>query len=1054
MNWNISAWSIRQPIPSILLFLILTISGVICYFNLGIDENPNIDMPTIMVTVAENGAAPSELETQVARRIEDTVAGIGNIKHISSTLNEGVAQIRIEFELGTNTDRALNDVRDAVTRIRSQLPSAIEEPTIQRLDFVGGPFATYTVSSKTISVKDLSWLIDNEISRKLLTVKGVGQVQRAGGVDREINIDLDPAKLEALGVTADLVNTQVRIMNANMPGGRGSVGTQEQSIRTLGSANSVETLKDTRIALQNGTWASLDSLGTISDGIAEPRQQAMMDGKPAVAFSVIRSTGSNMADVGKNVDEALETLQKDLPEVEITKVRSNLHYVMESYHATIDSLLLGAALAIAVIWLFLRDWRASGIAALAMPLSMIPTFAVMSILGFTLNNMSLLGLALVIGILVDDAIVEIENIVRHMQMGKKPLEAALEAADEIGLAVVATTMSIIVVFLPVAFMGGIPGQFFKQFGITVAVAVFFSLLVARLITPMMSAFWLKGAPAEPPKGKVQKFFDKLLAWSLEHRGKTVAIAGVIFVASVAMLAMLPTSLVNSADRGESLLAIELPPGATLETTADVSLRATKMLLAHPEVEHVFASVGTPSSTGVRSSGSAGSINKANLYVILKERYERKLSQQQFEDLVRPEIASIPGIRANISATMGLGGKVQILLVGHDAAQLKTTTEKLTREMRTVSGISDVTSSSALRKPEIQVIPDFAKASDHGISVQQIARTATMATVGDVDFNLAKFDLPDRQINIRVQIDPHHRKDINSIGNLKVSSFKGQMIPLSEVAEVRFGSGPAQIDRYDRDRQVTISATLNSGTTLGQALKEIHKLPTFQNLPASIRESVSGDVEIQKDVFSGFGMAIAAAVVLIYAVLVLLFNDFLHPLTIMMSLPMAIGGAAMGLIVARQSVGLYALIGIVMLMGLVTKNAILLVEYVLMSMHRGTPRHEAILEATEARMRPILMTTVAMIAGMVPIALGIGAGSEVRSPMAVAVVGGLITSTFLTLIVVPVVFTYVDDWKIKIKNFRKRPNASLETHGAHADAPETDADLRKSDAKTGRLSVKH
>jgi hydrophobe/amphiphile efflux-1 (HAE1) family protein len=1024
MNWNVSAWSIRQPIPSILLFLILSISGIICYFNLGIDENPNIDMPTVIVTVSENGAAPSELETQVARRIEDAVSGIGNIKHISSTLNEGVSQTRIEFELGTNTDRAVNDVRDAVTRIRTQLPAAIQEPQIQRLDFVGGPFATYTVSSKTLSVKDLSWLIDNDISRALLAVKGVGQVQRAGGVDREINIDLNPAKLEALGVTADIVNTQVRIMNANMPGGRGSVGSQEQSIRTLGSAASVDDLRNTRIALQNGSWAALDSLGKVTDGVAEPRQVAMLDGRPAVAFSIVRSTGSNMAEVGENVDKALKELKKTLPaDVEITRIRSNLSYVMDSYHATIDSLLLGAALAIAVIWLFLRDWRASTIAALAMPLSMIPTFAVMKLLGFTLNNMSLLGLALVIGILVDDAIVEIENIVRHIQMGKKPLEAALEAADEIGLAVVATTMTIIVVFLPVAFMGGIPGQFFKQFGVTVAVAVFFSLLVARLITPMMSAFWLKGAVEDPPKGKVQHFFERLLGWALEHRGKTLAIAGSIFIISVAMLASLPTSLVNSADRGESLVAIELPPGATLQTTTDASKRVTKILLSHSEVEHVFASVGTPSNTGVKSSGTAGTVNKSNLYVILKERSHRKISQQQFEDMVRKEIATIPGIRANISATMGLGGKVQILLVGRDAAQLKKTSEQMAIEMRSVEGISDVTSSSALKRPEIQVIPDFAKASDHGVSVQQIARTATMATVGDVDFNLAKFDLADRQINIRVQIDPKLRENIENIGNLKVSSFRGQMIPLKEVAEVRFGSGPAQIDRYDRDRQVTISATLNTGTTLGEALKKIHDLPTFKNLPASVRESVSGDVEIQRDVFSGFGMAIAAAVILIYAVLVLLFNDFLHPLTIMMSLPMAVGGAALGLIIGHQSVGLYALIGIVMLMGLVTKNAILLVEYCLMAMHKGVPRHEALMGAAEARMRPILMTTVAMIAGMIPIALGLGAGSEVRAPMAIAVVGGLITSTFLTLIVVPVVFTYVDDWKVKLAKRASKANSN-------------------------------
>jgi hydrophobic/amphiphilic exporter-1 (mainly G- bacteria), HAE1 family len=1014
MQWNISAWSIKKPIPSILLFVILTLAGLISYFQLGIDENPNIDMPTIMVSISENGAAPSELETQIARRVEDAVSGIGNIKHITTTLNEGIAQTKIEFELGTNTDRALNDVRDAITRIRNQLPTSIQEPTIQRLDFVGGPFATYTVSSTSMSIKDLSWLIDNDISRQLLTVKGVGQVQRSGGVDREIRIDLDPAKLEAVGTTADAVNTQIKMMNANMPGGRGNVGLQEQSIRTLGSSNSVEALGKMRIALNNGTWATLDTLGTIKDDIAEPRQGAMLDGQPAVAFSVVRSVGSNLADVGQNVDKKLAQLQKSLPaDIKITRIRSNLTYVMESYHATIDSLVIGALLAIIVIWFFLKDWRASLISALAMPLSMIPTFFVMQALGFTLNNMSLLGLALVIGILVDDAIVEIENIVRHIQMGKRPIEAALEAADEIGLAVIATTATIIVVFLPVAFMGGIPGQFFKQFGVTVAVAVFFSLLVARLITPMMAAFWLKGAHKEDEPGRIQKFFDKLLIWALANRSKTLIAAGVIFAISVGMLAALPTSLVNSADRGETLLSVELPPGANLAATSDAALAYTKILRSHHEVSHVFASLGTPSSSGMGSSGSAGTVNKASLYVILKERADRKLTQQQFEDLVRSEIAMVPGARASFGATMGLGGKVQIMLVSTDSEALRKTSDNLAMQMRSVEGIFDVTSSSALRRPEIQVLPDSARAADHGLSVQQIARTATMATTGDVDFNLAKFDLPDRQINIRVQIDPAYRQNLDNIGNLKISSWRGEMVPLKDVASVRFASGPAQIDRYDREKQVTITAGLSRQVTLGQALAKVHALPAFTNMPASVSEKISGDVEIQKDVFSGFGMAIAAAVVLIFAVLVLLFDDFMQPLTIMMSLPMSIGGAALGLMVARQSVGLYALIGIVMLMGLVTKNAILLVEYCLLEMQKGTPRDTAILQAAEARMRPILMTTVAMIAGMMPIAMGLGAGSEVRSPMAVAVVGGLITSTFLTLIVVPVVFTYVDDFKHKL-----------------------------------------
>ncbi len=1012
MNWNISAWSIKQPIPSILMFLIFSVVGIMSYLSLGIDENPNIDMPTVTVSITESGAAPAELETQVTRRVEDAIAGIGNIKHISSTINEGSSATTIEFELGTDVDRAVNDVRDAVTRIRNQLPLTIDEPQIKRLDFSGAPFATYTVSSDKHSLNDLSWLIDDQISRVLLAVPGVGQVQRSGGSDRQVRIDLDPTKLEALGVTADTVNSQIRLMNANLPGGRGYIGAQEQSIRTLGSMKSIDDLRNMRIYLLNGNWSTLGNLGTVSDGIAETRQSAMLNGKPVVAFQVVRSTGSSLATAGKGVDKAIAELEKTLPaDIHITKIRSTLGYVMDSYHATVDSLVIGAILAVIVIWAFLKDWRAAAISAVAMPLSMLPTFAVMKLLGFSLNNMSLLGLALVIGILVDDAIVEIENIVRHIRMGKSPYQAALEAADEIGLAVMATTMSIIVVFLPVAFMGGIPGQFFKQFGVTVAVAVFFSLLVARLITPMMSAFWLN-KPAEEEdhsKSKTVSVYRHMLLWALGNRGKTVLGASVFFVVSMALMASLPTSLVPSADRGETLLSITLPPGTQLSGTNAVSKRMTDILLKHPEVAQVFGSIGTPSTGRAGQGGAAGEVNKASLYVMLKPKAERKLSQQQFEDLVRPELVQVPGVRATFSATMGLGGKVQVTLVGNDEKDLRQTSERLTTEMRTVPGLFDVSSSAALRRPEIQVTPDSAAAADQGVSVQQIARTATMATVGDNSASLAKFDLPDRQIGILVQIDPSYRQDLDSIGNLRVMAMN-KSIPLHEVAKVEFGSGAAEISRYDRSRKVTITASLAGGGTLGQALALVHKLPSFKNMPASVHEMASGDVEIQRDIFSGFGMAIAVAVMLIYAVLVLLFNDFLQPLTIMVSLPMAVGGAALGLVASHAPIGLYALIGIVMLMGLVTKNAILLVEYALVSIKLGMPRNKALVTAGEARLRPILMTTVAMVAGMVPIALGIGAGSEVRASMAAAVIGGLITSTLLTLVVVPVVFTFIDDFE--------------------------------------------
>lgn len=495
---NISAWAIRHPIPSIVLFLLLTVAGIASFLTLGVDENPNIDLPIVIVAIGEVGAAPSEMETQVTRKVEDAISGISGVRHIVSTINEGVSNTAIEFELGIDTDRAVNDVRDAITRIRQQLPRQINEPQVTRVDFVGGPLATYVVSREGANLSDLSWMVDNQITRALLAVPGVGQVQRSGGVDREIRLHLDPVRLDAHGVTAAQVNAQVKALNVDLPGGRTLVGGQEQSLRTLGSSDTLERLRRLRVATIHGGWVQLDQLGRLENGVSEPRQGALLNGQPVVAFQVIRATGANLVKVAEGVDAKLAALSLP-PGTQIKKVRTNASYVIESYHASLEHLVLGASLAVVVIYWFLRDVRAAAISALAMPLSVIPTFAVMKAVGFTLNNMSLLGLALVVGILVDDAIVEIENIVRHIQMGKSAYAASLEAADEIGLAVVATTATIIVVFVPVAFMGGIPGEFFRQFGLTVAVAVFFSLVVARLLTPVMAAYWLRdrATPARP-----------------------------------------------------------------------------------------------------------------------------------------------------------------------------------------------------------------------------------------------------------------------------------------------------------------------------------------------------------------------------------------------------------------------------------------------------------------------------------------------------------------------------------------------------------------------------
>ncbi|MBX9940840.1 MAG: efflux RND transporter permease subunit [Candidatus Obscuribacterales bacterium] len=1012
---NISAWTIRQPIPSILLFIMLTIAGLVCFTQIEMDELPNIDMPTVSISIAQSGAAPSELEVQVTRKVEDALSGLSNIKHITSNISEGSSTTTVEFELGTNTDRAVNDVRDRVNRIRASLPAEITEPIIQRLDFAGEAFATYTVSSDSMSDTELSWLIDNDISRVLLSVPGVGQVQRSGGVAREVRINLDPAKLEAVGLTAESVNNQVRLRNINMPGGRGRLAGAEQTIRTVGSAHDIDELRNLKIALRNGEFAPLSSLGTVEDSHAEARQMAYLDGKPVVAFSLKRSTGRGMAQVAKMVDRKLDEMKATLPpSVKIEKVRTSAVYVQESFDATIESLVLGAVLAVVIIWVFLKDWRSAGISALAMPLSMIPTFIFIKLLGYTLNDMSLLGLALVIGILVDDAIVEVENIVRHIHMGKTPYQAALDAADEIGLAVVATTFSIIAVFVPLALISGIPGQFFRQFGFTVAIAVFMSLVVARLMTPMMAAFWLKNPPAESGRSKLVELYDVCLDWALKHRKTTLAAAFGFFLFSLGLTALIPMNLIGSVDRGETILSVELPPGKDIEGTAATVLKISKLVQANKNVERVFSAVGTPGeASSISSGGESGKVNKANLYISLKHRGERKDSQQVVEQQIREVLQNVPSIRTKFINTSGPGGRVDFCLVGSNPTELDATAQELARQMRDIKGLADVQSNASLQAPQLVIKPNRELAAEHGVTVQSIARTALVATIGDADIALGRFDLPDRQIYVRVQIDPLFKKDLEWIRNLKVSSINGALIPLSALASIDVTSGPSEITRYDKQRQVLISAQLVDKMPLGEAIEAIRALPAFKNKAASVVESPSGDVELQQDVFKGFAVAIVAAVLLMYCVLVLLFNDFVHPFTIMTSLPLSIGGAIAALMISGQPLGLYALIGIVMLMGLVAKNAILLVEYCLMSMHQGMSVDQAIRTAGDARMRPILMTTLAMVAGMVPIAMGLGAGSEVRSPMAVAVIGGLATSSLLTLIVVPVIFTIFNEWKEKL-----------------------------------------
>ncbi|CAH2600728.1 Efflux RND transporter permease subunit [Rhodovastum atsumiense] len=1014
---NISAWAIRNPVATIVLFLLLTFGGLVAFPSLRINTTPDIELPAVVVTVMQPGAAPADLETEVTRRVEDAIAGLGDVKHITSTVVDGASTTAVEFALGKDPDRATNDVRDKVAQIRADLPAGIRDPIITRVEATGGAILTYTVAAPFMNQEQLSWFVDDTVAKALLAIPGVAQVNRVGGVDREIRVALRPDRLLALGITAVQVNQQLRDWNLNLPGGRGTLGASEQTIRTLGSAVSVQALRERPIILPGGRTARLADLADVTDATAEVRSAARLDGRPVVGFEVLRTRGSSEVTVAAEVAQRTAAVQAAHPGVELRRVASTVTFVEAGFHAAIEALVVGSTLAVLVVWLFLRDTRATGIVCLAMPLSLIPTFLLMKWLGFSLNNVTLLGLTLVVGVLVDDAIVEIENIVRHLRTrpGRGAWQAAMDASAEIGLAVVATTGAILAVFVPVAFMPGIPGQFFRQFGLTVAAAVAFSLVVARLLTPLMSAYLLKPAEGRPTgevgDGAIGRRYLGLLRWCLRHRWAAIAGALGFFGLSIALVPLIPSDFMPAADRGRSALSIELAPGATLTDTEVVVQRATAILKARPEVASVFASLGTASTGGgapmLGNVTRSGDPRTANLTVTLVPRDQRRLSQQRVEALVRPELEAIPGARVRFGADGQSGAKVSITLIGDDQGKLADAARELERQMRGIPALAGARSTASLARPELQILPREARAAELGISAAAIGATARIATIGDIDQNLARFNLPDRQIPIRVMLAEAARGDLDTLRALRVAGRNDLAVPLDAVAEIRYGAGPAQIDRLDRVRKATIEAELN-GMPLGTATKLVAALPIMHVLPDGIRERETGDKEVMRELFGGFAVALGTGVLLVYLVLVLLFGGFVQPLTIMSALPLSLGGALMALLLAQKALGVSAVIGVLMLMGIVAKNSILLVEYAIVARRTGLERTAALVEAARKRARPIVMTTIAMTAGMAHIAAGIGADSEFRSPMALVVIGGLITSTLLSLVVVPVVFTLLDD----------------------------------------------
>ena len=998
---NFSALSIRHPVPPIAIFLVLLLVGLYSFNKLAVTAMPNIDLPLVQVTVSQPGAAPSELVRQVIQPIEDSLASITGVRHITSAATDSAAPLYVEFELETNTDRAVNDVKDAVANVRADLPESIVEPLVKRIDVSGMAILTYAVSNPGQSMEQLSQFVDDVVARDLTTVPGVASITRIGGADRQVNVELDPGRVQAMGLTAAEVSDQLRAKNIDMGGGRGDLAGTEYSIRALGGAEDVARLAATPILIGGGRTVRLDQLGQVSEGPSEERSFALLDGRPVVAFGVFRGTGESDLVAGDGTKARVAEIEARHPGTRIELIDDATTHTAASYHRAMETLYEGAALAVIVVFLFLRNWRATVIAAVALPLSIIPTFFVMHWLGFTLNGISLLAITLVTGILVDDAIVEIENIVRHITMGTPPYEASMEAANEIGLTVIAISFSIVAVFAPVSFMGGIPGQYFKQFGLTVAVSVLFSLLVARLVTPMMAAYLLRRTghhAAEERDGLLLRALMRVLDWTLAHRGVTLVLGLGVFAGSIWSATLLPTEFIPAQDVGRSQITVETPPGSTIAETEDAARRVSARIAQEPEVRAVFV------------NGGDGDVTDAKIMVNYGPKDSRERSSFQIEDALKHDLAEMPDLRINFQNEAG-ASDLEISVLGETEAAATEAAERLMAAMKTLPSLEGVTSSAALQRPEIRIHPRDGVAAELGVTASALATTLRVATLGDTESNLAKFNTGTEQIPIMVRLNHAARRDLMSLRDLRVPSSAGP-VPLEAVADVSLSAGATQIERYDRRYQTKVSANLVDGALLGPVNAQVAELQKTVDLPPGTRIQPSGDAEIMAEVFEAFAVAMISGVMLTYVVLVLLFHSFVVPVSILMSLPLAIGGAILALFLTGNSISMAVVIGFLMLMGIVTKNAIMLVEFALSGIDRGVEKRAAILDAVHKRARPIVMTTIAMTAGMVPSALGRGEGAEFSAPMAIAVIGGLLLSTLLSLLFVPSLFSLIHGGQVR------------------------------------------
>ena len=1055
MNLPISSWAIRNPIPVVVAFTLLMVAGVYSYTRLPVKQFPNISFPMVVATIVQEGAAPTELENQVTRIVENSIASLPDIEMLQSSVTLGVSTTIIQFKIGADLQKAKDDVEQRVNQVRNQLPTSIQPPLVNSLDFTGGALMTFAVSHPSMTETELSWFIDDTIARDLQAVKGVGQVSRVGGVNREINVTLDPIRMNAIGATAADVNNALQRSYRNYGGGVTQVGGSEITTRVIGETATVAELGNLSIPLRGGqSYVRLSDVADVGDGSAEIRSFARLNGRPVVGFNIIKVDTASEVDVENGTYDGIARLEKSNPGLKITKVFSITDDTKANFHATQDVLIEGMILAALVVFLFLRDWRATVIAALAMPLSLIPTFWVISWFGFSLNVVTLLALTLVIGILVDDAIVEIENIQKRTLAGYTPFRAAMEGADAIGLAVLATTAAIVVVFLPTSFMGGMPGQFFIEFGITVAVAVVFSLLVARFVSPLMAAYFLK--PTKHDHGDVRKLpaiYEKTLGWALKHRLIASAFGGLSFVATIVFVGMLPKGFIPTEDPGYILFNISAPPGSTRGQMERSATALNDLLMKQPDVEDVFISIGSGGSGGSAAmaggGGGGAGLTSGSATVVMREGH--KMTTEQLKQHIRPQLKQIPDIRVTALMTGGGpgGSDVNVLLTSEDAAELDKVQLALLNEMKDLPQIQNPRLSPEPPGPELIIRPRTEEAARLNVSTDAIAQVARIATAGDIEANTPKFSEGERRLPIRVRLPDSVRNDLAELSQLRVPTLNGGSTTLGAVADLTYEAGPGNIQRIYRKRMASVQADFAPGNTSGDATEAIDKTKTMQAIlaaeksgtPGAVTRARVGNEQAEMQMFGGIVIALMAGVALIYSVMVLLFKSVFKPMVILASLPLSFSGAFLALLIAGKEISMPVMIGCVLLLGIAAKNAILLVEFAIEAQQRGKNTYDALFEACRERARPIVMTTVAMSAGMIPTALGIGEGAGFRQPMAIAVIGGLISSTVLSLVLVPVVYSFVDQFERFISPWAGRlatkPTAEDElllNKGKHADVP--------------------